>query len=327
MGTKRMSATSSLGLNSHRDAMSGGDLGLTSPTKGGMGMGGSLRNTSISRIENKSFERVQNFEEAFNKIIAATGITDIEELVRTFIKNEDHNFSLFNYVNEQNNEIEKLDEQIQALREEEKKFALESGEDFHQHKQVLKELENKLQNTDSMAEKYEVRCQDLQRVIESLKRGIQSIYEKFDVDVGEKDRGFGEAVVTESNMVHYLGLIEQRANLILQNYAEVKQNMASSGGKSPAGLMLSAPNESGGAFRTDLSAEEASNTASTAGMGAHNMSLNLGPTAAVPKKSTGSTGGGFSLASVLGTGPKVPMGQDLLHVRLVSHYFCLHVHS
>ena len=54
-----------------------------------------------------SLERIQNFEEAFNKIKGATGITDIEELVRTFIKNEEHNFSLFNYVNEQNNEIER----------------------------------------------------------------------------------------------------------------------------------------------------------------------------------------------------------------------------
>jgi hypothetical protein len=64
--------------------------------------------------------------------------------------------------------------------------------------------------------------------------GIQSIYEKFDVGKGEgeeKDesssKGFGESDVTESNMVHYLGLIEQRANLILQQYAEVKNSMLS----------------------------------------------------------------------------------------------------
>merc|ERR1719284_401686 len=73
-----------------------------------------------------SMERVQNFEEAFNKIKAATGISDIEELVRTFIKNEDQNFSLFNYVNEQTNDIEKLEEQIQQLKEEEQKYAQES---------------------------------------------------------------------------------------------------------------------------------------------------------------------------------------------------------
>ena len=50
-------------------------------------------------------ERAQNFEEAFNKIKSSTGISDIDEVVKTFIKNEDHNFSLFNYVTEQNNEV------------------------------------------------------------------------------------------------------------------------------------------------------------------------------------------------------------------------------
>ena len=61
-----------------------------------------------------SIEKVQSYEEAFNKIKASTGISDIQELVDTFIANEDQNFSLFNYVNEQNNEIEKLEEQIAA---------------------------------------------------------------------------------------------------------------------------------------------------------------------------------------------------------------------
>ncbi|KAF0713628.1 hypothetical protein AaE_011746 [Aphanomyces astaci] len=59
-----------------------------------------------------SVERVQNYEEVFAKLKAATGIADIEELVTTFIKNEDQNFSLFNYVNEQTNEIEKLQDYI-----------------------------------------------------------------------------------------------------------------------------------------------------------------------------------------------------------------------
>ncbi|CAN0463511.1 unnamed protein product, partial [Laminaria digitata] len=42
--------------------------------------------------------------------------------VRTFVKNEDQNFSLFNYVNEQQNDIEKLEEQLNQLQVEEKKF-------------------------------------------------------------------------------------------------------------------------------------------------------------------------------------------------------------
>ena len=313
-GLKRMTPSSLVGQI--RESLSqGGQIdGSVSPSKGGLGS--SLKN--IVGNNHKTIERVQNFEEAFNKIILATGITDIDELVKTFIKNEDHNFSLFNYVNEQNNEIEKLDEQIQALREEEKKYASESGEDSQQHKQVLKDLENKLQTTDSMAEKYEIRCQDLQRVIESLKRGIQSIYEKFDVEESEREargeKGFGEAVVTESNMVHYLGLIEQRANLLLQNYAEVKQIATVPAAKPPGGFVLSNIIESGS--KNDLTVEEAaSNISSGMGIGTHNMSLDLGAaTSGTPKKG-GTPLGGLSLVSVLGTGPKVPMGQDLIHVR------------
>jgi hypothetical protein len=293
-----------------RESMAGGELGMSSTTKGSLG--NSLRNSSISRADNKSFERAQNFEEAFNKIFSATGITDIEELVTTFIKNEDHNFSLFNYVNEQNNEIEKLEEQIQSLRDEEQKYAMESGDNFQEHKQVLNELEDKLQTTDSMAEKYEIRCQDLQRVIESLKRGIQSIYEKFEANEEEKERGFGEAVVTESNMVHYLGLIEQRANLILQSFAEEKHSTAGGvGSKGTSDFFLSTPAESGSP--AESSSEELPSTVSNVALGAHNMSLNLNSAASAPK-SAGAVRAEFSFTSVLGTGPKVPMGQELIHV-------------
>jgi len=211
-----------------------------------------------------SMERVQNFEEAFNKIKKATGISDVEELVRTFIKNEDHNFSLFNYVNEQNNEVEKYEEQIQALREEERKFAQESGDDVHQHKQILKELESKLASTESMSEKYEVRCQDLQRVVESLKRGLQSTYDKLDIPAAEDEEInsstalLQDAAVSETNMVHYLGVIEQKANRLLQVYSEVRA----------AQLILKQKGE-----------EDAKN-----------------------------------MASVLGAGPKVRRGQELLNV-------------
>jgi len=170
-----------------------------------------------------TIERVQNFEEAFNKIKESTGISDVDDLVNIFIKNEDHNFSLFNYVNEQNNEIEKVEEQIQMLREEEQKFTQESGEDAQQHKQILKELENKLALTESMAEKYENRCQDLQRTIEGLKQSIQSLIEKIDI----KEENVSDITITESNMLNYLSLIEQYSNSYIEEYAEMKKYLSS----------------------------------------------------------------------------------------------------
>jgi hypothetical protein len=253
------------GAGRNRPAGDGKSMGSSGKGGGGDSPMKSTWGANTLSTDN-SFERVQNFEEAFNKIKMATGISDVEGLVKTFIKNEDHNFSLFNYVNEQNNEIEKYEEQIQALREEERKFAQESGDDAHQHKQILKELEAKLASTESMSEKYEVRCQDLQRMVESLKRGLQSIYEKLDIpmtedaEVDASAAGLNDASVSETNMVHFLGIIEQKSNKLLQVYSDIKK------------------------------------------------------TATLRKTQKDSADGVATLASVLGVGPKVQRGQELLNV-------------
>ena len=60
-------------------------------------------------------DSVETYEEAFQRIRAMTGEDDIDVLVNRFIEVEDTNFALFNYVNEQNNEIEKLNEEIFAV--------------------------------------------------------------------------------------------------------------------------------------------------------------------------------------------------------------------
>lgn len=59
-------------------------------------------------------ETIETYEQAFARIREVTGEDDIDTLVRHFIETEDHNFALFNYVNELNNEVELLQEQIQG---------------------------------------------------------------------------------------------------------------------------------------------------------------------------------------------------------------------
>jgi len=61
-------------------------------------------------------EKVQMYTQAFEKIQQATGIEDIDQLVHTFITAEDQNYTLFNYVNDVNGEIEKLEDQITAIK-------------------------------------------------------------------------------------------------------------------------------------------------------------------------------------------------------------------
>jgi hypothetical protein len=233
-----------------------------------------------------SIEKVQNFEEAFNKIKAATGINDIEELVRTFIKNEDQNFSLFNYVNEQTNEIEKLEEQIQQLKEEEQKYAQESGDDVHQHKQLLRDLELRLQSTESMAERYELKCTEAQKTINSLKMGIHSIFTRIGCASSVGSEILADSNVTEANMMQYLGMIEQRTNEILQKFATVQSAEAES--EAASRMAEDDPLADGGGAKAEARAKEAEEE----------------------KQATASA----AVLQILGMGPATPMGQELLQV-------------
>ena len=53
---------------------------------------------------------VKVIEDSFHQITETTGIKNIEEIVTTFIKTEEQNYSLYNYVNMLNTEIDSIDE-------------------------------------------------------------------------------------------------------------------------------------------------------------------------------------------------------------------------
>jgi len=164
-----------------------------------------------------SMEKVQNYEEAFAKIQKATAITDIDELVMTFIDAEDANFSLFNYVNDLSSQIDTYQENIDQVNQEIEKYRGKGMDGDNKRKGILKDLEAQLVKTESKSQHYEQNYQEAMDAVNALKDGIQRVF----VKIGCKDSGLlGNAGVTESNMMQYLGLIEERANELLGIYEE-----------------------------------------------------------------------------------------------------------
>lgn len=53
---------------------------------------------------------VEVIEHAFQQIEKATGVSSVEEIVTTFIKAEEQNYSLYNYVNMLNSDIDTVEE-------------------------------------------------------------------------------------------------------------------------------------------------------------------------------------------------------------------------
>lgn len=195
-----------------------------------------------------SSEKVQSYEEAFQQIQKATGITDIDELVTKFVEAEDKNFSLFNFVNELNSEIERLEMLIADVKSQIETFKGQGMNTDNQRKKILHDLDGGLQRTEAKADEYEELYQAAMKTINQLKTGIHSIFTRIGCNTTSVEEMLGNQGVTESNMMQYLGIIEQRTSEILQTHA--LNQTASGGGAMPmggGGAMLAANIRQGGA--------------------------------------------------------------------------------
>ena len=166
-----------------------------------------------------SQEKIHSYEELLLKIQESTGIYDINEIVNKFLEAEEQNFSLFNYVNDVNSEIERLEHSISSMRNQIEKYKGQDASSNTQRKKTVRDLEDKLTKTDKKAEDYEGRYNLAVRTINQLKNGIQSIFTRIGATSASVDEMLGNQGVTESNMMQYLGIIEQRTTEILQAYA------------------------------------------------------------------------------------------------------------
>ena len=117
-------------------------------------------------------ERMQNFEEAFRKISGATGISDVDELVRVFIENEEQNFSLFRYMNEQTAEIERLEDEINALQEEGERCRAEQGDNTSDKEEITK-IERQIKATEEQTAIYSSKCEESQKLLDEAKDEIK----------------------------------------------------------------------------------------------------------------------------------------------------------
>eukprot|EP00794_Sanderia_malayensis_P007809 gene7808-8655_t len=167
-------------------------------------------------------DAIESYEAAFEKIKETTNIDDIDLLVDIFIEVEDKNFALFNYVNELNNEIEMLQEGIASIEDDVDRFKKESVELEQQRKDILSQLEKRHADESEQARNYDEKFKSANKILEQLKAGIDSLFKKINCDqTSIVDMLGGHAGVSDSNMVQYLGIIEQRTNELLQVQAFV----------------------------------------------------------------------------------------------------------
>lgn len=175
-------------------------------------------------------EKVQSYEEAFAKIQAATGISDIDQLVKQFIENEDRNFKMFNYLNELNGEIEKGEEAIAELKMETEKYRGQDKGAASQRKRLIKELQDRAVECEARNAQFEDAHKALAGSINQISRTIEALCAKLGCNTKLLQEMGTEAGCNEANIMVYLGLVEQRANELLSTYLSLQHHGHTGGG-------------------------------------------------------------------------------------------------
>eukprot|EP01062_Namystynia_karyoxenos_P067192 TRINITY_DN61083_c0_g1_i1.p1 TRINITY_DN61083_c0_g1~~TRINITY_DN61083_c0_g1_i1.p1 ORF type:complete len:627 (+),score=302.97 TRINITY_DN61083_c0_g1_i1:90-1883(+) len=161
--------------------------------------------------------RTVNYQEIVDQLKEATGIQDMEVLLQKFVKAEEQNFSMYNFVNELNDEIEREEKDIDKLRDVTSSSAADTT-----RLSVLKDLEDELSKAEGLAEGLNEKTVQAKEQLENLRSVIWDIFNKIGCSTDETTEALGTSECTESNMMVFLGMIEQRTNELLNSYQIAK---------------------------------------------------------------------------------------------------------
>ncbi|XP_021564230.1 coiled-coil domain-containing protein 114 [Carlito syrichta] len=163
-----------------------------------------LRKTSQEKL-------VLRYEDALNKLSQLTGESDPDMLVQKYLEIEERNFAEFNFINEQNSQVEHLQEEIKELQE-----ALMTAHASEVSRNSLQEqqreaLQQHLDKVHSEGKHLEAHFQDLQGQLEKLKADIQLLFTKAHCDSSIIDDLLGvKTNMRDRDIGLFLGIIEKR---------------------------------------------------------------------------------------------------------------------
>jgi predicted nucleic acid-binding Zn-ribbon protein len=113
-------------------------------------------------------------------------------------------------------ELDELEEESKRIREEIEKYKGAGNEDSNSKSAQQKD---RIEKTEKETQEYDSQYRETMKTINALKIGVQSIFDRIGCNTESVQETLGTHGVTESNMMQYLGIIEQRTNEILQMYS------------------------------------------------------------------------------------------------------------
>ncbi|KAI2659248.1 Coiled-coil domain-containing protein 63 [Labeo rohita] len=172
-------------------------------------------------------ETPDSLKKAFQQIQELTGEDDLGMLVTKFIQGEERNFALFNYVNEQNAEAERLREEIQQIKKDTEQLNIKGRQREQESQTALKQAKDRLQECRAQTRQYEAQADHISKILDQVKTGIDSMFRNIDCDLGWMEGVLGSSSgITDGNLMTYLGVVEQKASELLTIQAFIRWKKA-----------------------------------------------------------------------------------------------------
>ncbi|XP_068599028.1 coiled-coil domain-containing protein 114 [Brachionichthys hirsutus] len=155
-------------------------------------------------------------QELFKMIQTMTGEDNLDVLATRSIQLEDQNFALFNFVNEQNNEVEKLRDQISQVKADIEQFREMSLQQEEDHRSLLRDTDEQQKKSTRQAEDYETQTSIISRILDEVKIGVNGIFSKLECGRSLMEGALGSSTgMNETNIMSYLALVEQKTDELL----------------------------------------------------------------------------------------------------------------
>jgi coiled-coil domain-containing protein 63/114 len=174
---------------------------------------------------------VKIIEDAFDQIKEATGISSVEEIVTTFIKAEEQNYSLYNYVNMLNSEIDTIEEQNRSIEnqiEKHESLAVMSGQEKEKERHRLNtEIEDMLAATKDKDQQVSAMEGHLLHIKDFVQGAVEKFREAnttFPLMVAKHMHYEPETQFNEQNVTMYLAELEEYSSMLI-TYLAYKNEM------------------------------------------------------------------------------------------------------
>lgn len=184
--------------------------------------------------------KISNYESMFEQLKRMTGVESIKEMVSTYVANEEEMFSLYNYNQAINAEIDTALEVNDETNAEIKKFREDQTSQDELRQSTSDEMQNRLQATLELTSQVEEQNAIQQETILQISKKVSNLFFKLQCDQmegkgsGKDSKKFNSAPksdgriaflisqgVSESNVLEFMGCIEHRAVSIISNYLRV----------------------------------------------------------------------------------------------------------